>query len=205
MIPQVDQSHYDFGHYMSKERWISTWHQLDEVRKLAPSNILEIGPGPGMFKQIANRIGLHVETLDIDPELQPDHVGSVLAMPFPDNAYDVVCAFQILEHLPYEDALRAFAEIARCKKEHIVISLPDAQPTWRYRIHIPKLGGRQLMIPKPFYRAQEHAFDGQHYWEINKAGYLLQRIVTDFSKHARLIKTYRVFENPYHRFFVFAK
>ena len=38
------------------------------------------------------RSGLEVASLDIDPALEPDHVGSVTEIPFGDNAFDaVVC------------------------------------------------------------------------------------------------------------------
>ena len=50
---QVEKAHYEFNSYMSKERWISVWHQLDEIQKLKPENVLEVGPGPGLFKIIA--------------------------------------------------------------------------------------------------------------------------------------------------------
>ncbi|HFE37487.1 MAG TPA: class I SAM-dependent methyltransferase, partial [Gammaproteobacteria bacterium] len=128
---QVNKEHYEFQRYLSKARWNSVWHQLDEVIRLQPESVLEIGPGPGVFKNMATLFGVKVETLDIDPELMPDHVGSVTALPFEDNSYDVVCAFQILEHLPYDVALRAFNEIVRVSRSHVVISLPDAKPVWR--------------------------------------------------------------------------
>lgn len=202
---QVDKSIYEFDRYMSKQRWCSFWHQLDEVQKLKPSGVLEIGPGPGLFKIVAGAVGLKVETLDLDPELNPDHVGSVTSMPFGDATYDVVCAFQMLEHLPYDVSLQALNEMVRVCRRNVVISLPDARPVWRYQVHLPKLGIHDFLVPRPQFRPAEHAFDGEHYWEINKLGYPLSKVLSDFERRAKLINTYRVLDNPSHRFFVFEK
>jgi len=200
---QVDRTHYEFSRYMSKARWASVWHQLDEIQKLQPENVLEIGPGSGLFKIVANVFGVSVETLDLDPELKPDHVGSITEIPLVDRSYDVVCAFQVLEHLPYEQSCRAFAEMVRVSRRHVVISLPDAKTVWPYRIHFPKLGVREFLVPRPRIRPLAHEFDGEHYWELEKTGYPLSRIIADFTQMARLVTCYRVYENPYHRFFVF--
>jgi SAM-dependent methyltransferase len=205
VMKQVDKSHYDFSGYMTKERWASIWHQLDEVHKLFPESVLEVGPGSGLFKAFASQYGLNVETLDVDPELNPDHVSSALQLPFVDGSFDVVCAFQMLEHLPYDLSLDAFNEMVRVSKSHIVISLPDARRVWRYSFELPRLGLQEFLLPRPFFRRPVHEFDGEHYWEINKKGYALPKIVSDFSKNARLVKTYCVHTNPYHRFFLFSK
>jgi SAM-dependent methyltransferase len=200
---QVNNIHYEFSRYMSKQRWCSLWHQLDEIQKLNPERVLEVGPGPGLFKMIAATFGIRVETLDLDSDLKPDHVTSATAMPFDDASFDVVCAFQMLEHLPYELSLQAFREMVRVSRRHVVISLPDARPVWRYQIQIPKFGIHDFLVPRPRLNAPEHKFDGEHYWEINKRGYLLSRVIGDFSKCIQLVETYRVPENPYHRFFIF--
>ena len=202
---QVDKSHYEFSRYMCKARWNSVWHQLDEVIRLNPESVLEIGPGIGLFKLVGRLYGVRVETLDIDQELEPDHIGTVTSLPFEDNSYDVVCAFQILEHLPYERSLIGLREMARVSRSKVVISLPDARPVWPYKIHIPKIGVLNLLIPRPFFKEKKHEFDGEHYWEINKRGYSLKKVISDFSSiyGMKLIKTYRVYEFPYHRFLVF--
>jgi len=202
---QVEKDHYQFSRYMSKQRWCSVWHQFDEVQKLQSNRVLEVGPGPGLFKMVAATFGISVETLDFDPDLKPDHVGSATALPFSDGSYDVVCAFQMLEHLPYEAALQAFGEMARVSRRHVIISLPDARPVWRYQVHIPKFGPCDFLIPRPLFKAAAHEFDGEHYWELNKRGYPLSRVIDDLSKHMRLVKTYRVPEYFYHRFLTFEK
>lgn len=199
---QVDKKHYQFK-YLSKAHWNSIWHQLAEVLKVAPNTALEIGVGTGVFKQVAGIFGVTVKTLDIAEDLSPDYVGSVTNLPFADNTYEVVCAFQVLEHMPYNQALKAFSEMARVSSKHIILSLPDAKPLWRYVFRLPKIGIIDCSIPKPFSRLQQHKFDGQHYWEINKINYPLERIISDFGGMARLQYTFRVKENPYHRFMVY--
>jgi len=202
---QVDKGHYAFARYMTKARWCSVWHQLDEIQKLSPASVLEVGPGSGILKAAAAIFGVSLETLDIDPELRPDHVASVTAMPFADASYDAVCAFQVLEHFPYEVSLLAFAELVRVSRRTVLISLPDAKIAWRYQFHLPKVGSFDFLASRPRLRAPEHMPDREHFWELNKRGYPVSRIVADFTKHVRLIRTYRVPENPYHRFFVFAR
>lgn len=205
LTKQVDKSHYGFAHYMSKGRWSSVWHQIDEVQKLNPSNVLEIGPGGGVFKTVASIFGIEVETLDFDIALNPNYVGLATELPFSDMSFDVVCAFQVLEHMPYDDSLSAFSEMVRVCRSNVVISLPDARSVWRYLIYIPKIGAYNFLVPRPQLRAPIHRPEREHYWEVSKMNYQVSRIVRDFSRHIRLVKTYRVPEFPYHRFFVFER
>lgn len=206
MKKQVDKSHYKFDRYLDKRRWASVWHQLNEVLRCEPSHVLEIGPGPGVFKAMLLSLGVPTQTLDIDTELLPDCVSSIFRMPFRIGAFDVVCAFQVLEHLPYPDALKAFREMARVAERCLVISLPDARPVWINRIQLPKLGAKEFLVPRPFWRPVEHVFDGQHYWEINKKDFDLRKVAQDFSLPGwGLERSYRVWYQPYHRFFIYKK
>jgi SAM-dependent methyltransferase len=197
---QVDCGHYDFDTYVKKKRWASLWHQIAEVRKCRADSILEIGPGPGIFKAVARQLGLPVETMDIDAELHPDHIGSATAIPFPSGSYDLVCAFQMLEHLPYEASLKAFSEMVRVSRGKVIVSLPDANRRLRFAI-----GRRWFFLATPRWRARRHAFNGEHYWEVGKRGYSLRKVIADFGQFAELEYTYRVDENPRHRFFVFRR
>lgn len=203
--PQVERSHYDFHRYVGKARWASLWHQLDEVLALAPREALELGPGPGVFKRVAGLFGVPVETLDLDPALQPDHVGSATALPFADGRYDLVCAFQMLEHLPYEQSLRAFEEMVRVARRHVVISLPDDRRYWRFSFHWPRRGNVDWLMPRPRLRPRPNRFDGEHYWEISQQGYSLEKVSADLAARCPLVKTYLVPELPNHRFFVFRR
>lgn len=207
MRKQVDKSHYDFTRYMDKRRWASIWHQLDELIALHPLDVLEIGPGNGLFRNIVNAYGINIKTLDIDSELNPDYLGQADAAPFMDKSFDVVCAFQVLEHMPFEKSKRALAECCRMARRAVVISLPDAKTSWPFTLTIPKIGQLRLVLSRPFFKPKLHTFDGEHYWEINKRGYSLDHVTSEFTSLTKgfSMKTYRVHENQYHRFFVLTK
>lgn len=205
MGKQVEKSHYNFERYIQKPRWASMWHQVAEVLAFEPSTVLEIGPGPGVFKALVSQFGPRVETLDIDPDLMPDHVAQADKMPFEDDAFDVVCAFQMLEHVPYRKSMAIFAEMSRVASKGVVISLPDAASRWPLAVYIPRTGLQWLSIPRPRLHSVAHKFDGEHYWEINKVGYPVARVTEDLlgAASVKLVKSFRVNENPYHHFFIF--
>lgn len=206
-IKQVNKDHYNFSSYYTPERNASLFFQLNEVISFQPSAVLEVGPGPGIFKAVANKFDIKVETLDIDSDLSPDHICSVFDMPFENNKYDVVCAFQMLEHLPFNDSIAAFKEMARIANKAVIISLPDATKSVRFSLHVPTFGYYRFMLTGPSLFLREHIFDGQHYWEIGKKEYSLRHVLKCFqlASNFNLVKTFRVYENPYHRFIVFAR
>lgn len=58
-----------------------------------------------------------------------------------------------------------------------------------------------LSMKKPI-----HKFDGEHYWEIGKAGYPLTKIINDIQRAGfKIEKNNRIFEFPYHMFFILKK
>jgi len=116
MKPQVDPDHYFKPSYDSKGRFISYWHQINELIKLKPTSILEIGIGNGLVANYLKQRGYNLTTMDIDPRLNPDKVGSVTNIPFPDESFEVVACFEVLEHLPYEQFSKALSEIHRVSK-----------------------------------------------------------------------------------------
>jgi len=204
---QVDcSSHYEFSRYMEKPRWSSLWHQMDEILKVQPKTVLEIGKGTGILGALLKHYDIDYQSVDIDPELKPDHVASVTDLPFEDDSFDVVGCFQVLEHIPYEFFVQAVTELLRVARNRVVISLPDAKTLWPYGFHVPKKGIVWLHMPRPRLHTQKHVFDGEHYWEINKDGYPLSSVVSDIESYGIAVyKSYRVDNNPYHRFFILVK
>jgi len=192
--------------YDSKERFCSYWHQINEIISLKPKRALEIGIGNGLVARYLREKKLNVATLDIAHDLWPDVAGSVLAIPFKNGSFDVVVCCEVLEHLPYSELSKALKEIHRVSLKYVVLSLPDVTTVYRINIELPRIRPIKRLINHPFHRPAQHAFDGEHYWEIGKTSYPLKRVEFDIKQAGlNIIKTYRVFEFYYHRFFVLEK
>ena len=192
--------------YDTKERFCSYWHQIDEVTTLKPKTVLEIGIGNGFVTRYLKKTGISVITLDIERNLKPDVAASVLLLPFSYSSFDLVTCCEVLEHLPYEHFSRALNELGRVSQSNVVISLPDASVIYRVNIELPRFKPIKKLIPHPFPRSTPHVYDGEHYWEIGKSQYPIKRILQDIQRSGlNVVKTYRVFEFYYHRFFLLTK
>jgi len=89
--PQVKRDHSYKITYDTKERFCSYWCQIHEVLSLKnPGEVLEVGIGNGFVSRYLRDRGVNVIALDIDKELKPDVVGSVLDIPFPKTSFKVV-------------------------------------------------------------------------------------------------------------------
>lgn len=202
--PQVNKEHYNFDSYSHLDRWASYYYQLKEVLTFKPDNILEIGVGDKVFGSfIKNNTNISYTSIDIAPDLKPDTVGSVLELPFLDNSFDVVCAFEVLEHLPFEDFEKALSEITRVSKKSSVISLPHFGPPVKFLLKLPFIPEIKFSFKIPFLK--NHIFNGQHYFEIGKKTYNLSVIIKKIKKYGIIKKEYVPFENQYHHFFVITK
>lgn len=200
LTPQVPKQQYFQPSYLSSGRFASYGCQLREVLGLRPVNVLEAGIGNGIVPYVLRKAGLKVTTLDLDASLEPDIVASVTDMPLPDSSFDLVGCFEVLEHIPYQQFEKALSEIHRLCRQWAVISIPDARPC--LRVPFPLVRPRQFLVELPFWPASDHKFDGEHYWEINRKGYPLKRIVNNMCAVGfHLEHTYRPWDIPCHRFF----
>lgn len=194
---------YSFKKYDSKARWISYWHQIDEVLKLNPKNVLEIGVGNKTVASYLENSGLDVVTLDINEQLKPDVVGSVLKMPFENNSFDVILCAEVLEHLPFDEFEKGLSELKRVTRKYVVLSLPHFGHSITFSFKIPFLKEKKIAIRMPF--PIKHYFNGEHYWEIGKKGYPLSKIESIIQKYFQIRKDFIPFENQYHHFFILEK
>jgi 2-polyprenyl-3-methyl-5-hydroxy-6-metoxy-1,4-benzoquinol methylase len=108
--------------YGAKMRWVRA--HLD---RLDPgTRVLDVGCGEGVLvEEYASRLAIE----GVDANYASDRVrqGSLLALPFPDGAFDCVVCLDVLEHLRHEDQARALGEIRRVLKPggQLLLSLPN--------------------------------------------------------------------------------
>lgn len=205
MSIQVSSNHYLNAGYDHKARWISYWQQIHEVMNVKPQNVLEVGLGSGVTAGYIKARGVELKTLDIDESLRPDYAGSVIAIPLQGGSFDVVCAFEVLEHLPFSDFSSALREMARVSRKYVIISVPDSRHTLlRLTLKIPLLPQIDRLLKINSWK--EHKFDGQHYWEIGKRGYQLSRIRAAIkSIGLGLVNDYVTTDCPTKHFFILSK
>lgn len=194
---------YNFGKYDTESRWMSYWHQINQVLKLNPKNVLEIGAGNKTVSDYLKNAGIQVSVLDSDKELKPDIVASVLRMPFTDNSFDLVLCCEVLEHLPFEKFEKCLKEIKRVSRKDIIISLPHFGPQIRFCSKIPLFKEVKFALKIPF--AKKHQFNGEHFWEIGKKGYSLAEVKKTISRYFNIKRDFVPFEHQYHHFFILEK
>jgi len=199
-MPQVDPSHYNFREYDHKGRWVSYWHQIDEVLSAGALNCAEVGTGSGVVNAVLRLRGIEMVTIDFDPALNPDRVGDLRRLPADDDEFDVVLCCQVLEHLPFEDVPQALRELGRIARQRLVVSVPRSGRVFEVRLKVP--AGAKLAWSGITPARKPFAFDGEHYWQAGATNYPLSLVRRVFQEALVLERDFQVPEYPYHHFFV---
>lgn len=141
----MQRDYYIQYYHLERENW---WFlvRLSIIRQAIkkyvylgkPLKILNIGVATGASSDMLTLFG-EVVSSEYDEEtckflkenLKIEVIqASVTDLPFEDNSFDLVCAFDVIEHV--EDDIRAYAEMKRvCKLSgHIAITVPAFKMMW---------------------------------------------------------------------------
>lgn len=206
MKVQVNKEHY-FKNYDTLPRFISYFYQVDLVKKLEPKKILEIGVGNKTVSNYLKNRGYDITTCDFDKDLKPDIIADIRNLPFKKNSYDLITAYEILEHIPYKDAKKCLKSLSEISKKYVIVSLPYSSIYFEFILRFPlikkifKKFSLNFFFRIPlFFKKIE--FKGEHYWEIGRRGYSLNKIRKEIKKYFKIEKEVRPILNDYHYFFV---
>lgn len=94
--------------YLAKEAIVRAYLQSLP----AGTRVLDAGCGEGLFVE-AFREQLRIVGVDASYSSAYVNQGSLLALPYPDHAFDRVLCLDVLEHLTFEEQPRALAELHR--------------------------------------------------------------------------------------------
>jgi 2-polyprenyl-3-methyl-5-hydroxy-6-metoxy-1,4-benzoquinol methylase len=109
------------------------------TKELAGARVLDAGCGTGHFSRAAVERGARVVSLDLGQALlaqvakkcaSQGVVGSVLALPFRAQSFDVVICSEVIEHT--EDPYRVIPELHRVLREGGVLALTVPNQTWKW-------------------------------------------------------------------------
>jgi ubiquinone/menaquinone biosynthesis C-methylase UbiE len=141
----MDQQYFKEYYHLERVNWWFTVRRRilrDRIRHILnnPKEIqsLNIGAATGTTSDMLSEFG-EVMSVEYDQECcnytqtflnTPLIQGSITELPFDNNSYDLVCAFDVIEHV--EDDTKAVAEMMRvCKPGgHIAITVPAYALLW---------------------------------------------------------------------------
>jgi 2-polyprenyl-3-methyl-5-hydroxy-6-metoxy-1,4-benzoquinol methylase len=198
---QVATEHYSASNYDELHRWMSYWYQIQTVVRSHADTVLEIGLGTGVLSDyLRRRLALNVTTCDFDPSLHPDLICDVrkLDTTVPENGFDAVLAFQILEHLPFDDFVPALQQLARASRRCVIFSLPHYGWDLQFRFRLWK---RTFAFSRKISKHPRWSFDGEHHWEIGTRGHSLVRLRDIVAGVLNIERAYFCADYPYHYFF----
>ncbi len=214
------QDHYNQD-YEDFNLWIDYWYQYSLIKETATQKILEIGPGTGTLSALMKHKGYQFVTVDNDSSLKADHIADITKLPFPDDSFDVVCAFEVLEHLPFEEFPIALTEMARVSRKSVIISLPYAcfyfgfafQPFYATflkplfsLLRIPPMEPVYFNLAIPFFFLSKQGMIKAHAWEMGRKGYSFDKVLKTFKKvHLKVAKKSSRMLYPYHYYFTLEK
>jgi hypothetical protein len=204
--PQVNSDQYHTSEYLNVKRWSTYAKVIEEVLRLMPKKVLEIGPGNNVVSNILRNIGIDVKTLDYDTLIGPDYKMSISddELGKITERFDLVIASQILEHVDYEDAKKALCNLRKLTK-NIIVTLPYTNLNsfqLGVRLYVNKLGARTF-YKKIITKKVRHLFNGQHHWELGKKEYSFRRARRDIRECGwQIMREYINPENPYHYFII---
>ena len=147
---------------------------------LAPGDrVLEIGIGTQFVANYLRSKGISVTTLDIDADKHPEIVANIALYEFP-TSYDAILAFQVFEHMPYEDFEAVLPRLAAAARRQVFISVPRNRRTiLGVRLKLPKLRSRSFA-----WKANKGRIDEPfHVWEVDHGGITVQSLEETFARH----------------------
>jgi cyclopropane fatty-acyl-phospholipid synthase-like methyltransferase len=154
--------------------WNYYWYQVKMVLPhiSKQDKILEIGVGTKFLSNYLKSKGYHITTIDIDPEKKADITADIVTYDF-NESFDHVFAFEVFEHIPYQDVENIFLKIHAVCGNHLFFSIPRNEKVWlNLLLEFP--GNKKLQFKIATKRRK--IISKHHYWEVDYKAYTLKRI-----------------------------
>jgi len=196
----LDKYMYYSDNYFRLNQLCSFAHQINDIHRLNPASILEIGIGNGFTSSFLRRAGFDIVTVDINPELEPDICSPISRLKplLGDRSFDLVVCCEVLEHMPFED-FELSLEVFRSVGQRLYMTLPNYKRVYGVGgfINLPKVYG--LSFRAQFELPNRKTLSEEHFWEVGSSPTTTKReVIKRLGKFYRQIDTQRYALNPYH-------
>jgi ubiquinone/menaquinone biosynthesis C-methylase UbiE len=152
-----------------------------------------------------------VTTCDFNAKLKPDHIADIRDLPFVDASFDTVIAFEVLEHIPWDQVEKALAELHRVTKRYVIISIPYASAVFELVVNFPLIQRimKKSLVDICFLRLpyffRRIPIAGEHYWEMGRWGYLKNIVRKLLQDRFKIMQEVRPLMDTIHYFFILEK
>ena len=164
----------------SKEHWLSYWHQLKLMSEsLVPKDsIIELGIGSGFTSNYLRSKNIDVLTVDIDKKKSPDIVSDAISFK-PNKNYDHFCAFEVFEHMKFDEMENVLKNIKSKIDKNIFISVPIYKKTpinieLKFKSH-----WKSITVKTP----KTKIIDPHHHWELYYKDITEEKLISVFEHH----------------------
>jgi len=211
---------FDFN-IIRKNQFFSIFYQnhyplsLDNI-----STVLEFGHGRGTSAAILRHLDLKVTTVDFNKNFSPDFVDTILSFQTT-NKFDLVCAFQVLEHNPIETIKENLTKMKSLSNKYVYISIPYSGRWFSLNLEMnfmPTKLGRQKKTflltwprlirktrPIEKYKLREDKYN-PHWWEVGDKKMTKKDFVKIIVNSGLDVeKTFHNEYFPYHLFYLLKK
>jgi uncharacterized UPF0146 family protein len=148
--------HFSWYYYQAK----LVYENCDRSNK-----ILEIGVGTNLLSDLLKRRKWNILTLDIDKDKAPDICESAYDYDFTNDNIDVILAFEIFEHIPFDTFEKIINNISKSNINKILFSLPwNERVLFNISLKFPKIRQLYFQLSLPL----GHISTEAHFWELCK-------------------------------------
>ena len=199
----LERNSYFSNEYFSLTQLCSFAHQIHDIYKIQPKNILEFGIGNGFTSTYLKRSGFTVTTVDINNKLSPDICSSIneIEKILTEERFDLIVCCEVLEHMPFEEFEESVKIFSKLGKK-LYLTIPNYNRNYGISgfLRIPKFGVRSIdfSINIPIRKR----LDKEHFWEINSSKETtIKNLNSILSRYYEKVSFKRYKLNPYHTSF----
>lgn len=163
-----------------KIHWQFYWHQHKLMQEHLNKNfrIAEIGVGSKFTYNYLQTKGYNIKSIDIDENKNPDILGNIVTCSPDIIEFETIIAFNIFEHIPYNEFLATIEKFKNKKVKQLFIGLPINRKTIiDFKLRVGRYFNKQFSITIP----KRKITTENHHWELGYKNYTTEKLYSDLS------------------------